>query len=298
MVLKPLCTIINLMHNQIGFKDYEIIKHNNVDREDKLTIKTVKETIELTNIFTDIELIGLELTKHNYLNQEGVTGSFIEGIFEIVNYHDLIVLGDEFNQDTHTKLSIREESKSNREWLDNLVKAKRNIKVGEIELHPISQIKMSLDDHAPICNSAFYIFYSDDPIYPSNEMILEIYLKKDIYDLLSKYVENNLIDKIQITTGSERIFRPDRMLPEYKDEDRYILFNNEKYGSGTLLAYTGVHFETKKRINQENYKEDFEKKDEERERIIIKETKERNYENKFNFMIGLLIAIAIILFLK
>ena len=68
MILKPLCTIINLMHNQIGFKDYEIIKHNNVDREDKLTIKTVKETIELTNIFTDIELIGLELRFFHYLN--------------------------------------------------------------------------------------------------------------------------------------------------------------------------------------------------------------------------------------
>ena len=286
------------MHNQIGFKDYEIVKHNKDDDADRLTIKTVKENLELINRFTDIELIGLELTKKNYFNQEGETGSFIEGRFELADNHDLIVLGSKFNQDTNAIISIREETKSNREWIDNLVKAKKNIKVGEIELHSISQLKRSYDDKTIDGNSFLFVSYSDDPIYPHNDIILETYLKKDVYDLLGKYIENNLIDKIKLTIGSERFFRADRMLPEYKDEDRYILFDNDKYGGGNIIGYTGVYFETKKRIEEDNYKEDFEKKDEERERIIIKETKERNYENKFNFMIGLLIAITIILFLK
>mgnify|MGYP000715688480 CR=1 FL=1 len=51
------------MHNQIGFKDYEIVKHNKEDDADRLTIKTEKENLDLMNRFTDIELIGLELTK-------------------------------------------------------------------------------------------------------------------------------------------------------------------------------------------------------------------------------------------
>jgi len=286
------------MRNQICFKDYEVIKHDNKDSKNKITIKTVKETIELTNTFTDIELIGLELIKKNFSSQDGETGSFIEGDFEVVNHHDLIILGKNFDENPHNKITIREENDRNRDWLDNSLKANKKLKVGEIELHPISEIKMSLGDEELRCNSTFYVFYDNDMFNPKNEIGFEIYLKKDAYDLLGKYIEHNLIDKIQITISSERFFRADHMLPEYKDEDRYILFNKEKYGSSILLAYAGVYFETKKRIEEDNYKEDFEKKDEERERIIIKETKERNYENKFNFMIGLLIAITIILFLK
>lgn len=285
------------MRNKIGFKDYEIVNHSNEDNENKLTIKTVKDTIELTNTFSDIELNGLGLTKRNYVTQDGEIGSSIEGTFETVSHHDLIVLGKEFNENFHTKLSIRPLTNSTQEWLERIIKDKINLKIGEIELHALSEIKMSGDDK-PICNSVFFVFFSDDVIHPMNEIILEIYLKKEIYDILGKYIEDNLIDKIQINTDSERIFRQDIWLPEYKHEDKYLLFGNDKYKASTLLAYSSIVFETKKRIEEDNYKDEYEKKDEEREKIIIKETKERNYENKFNFMIGLLIAITIILYLK
>ena len=285
------------MHNQIGFKDYEIIKHNNDDREDKLTIKTSKGSTELTNLYTEINLIGLELTKRTHLNQEGVLSSNISGIFEQVDHHDLIVLGKEFDERFHTKLSIQQESDDSKDWIERSLESKRNLQIGDYELQPYEKINSTFEEK-PICNSMFHCFFSDDIIHPMNELILSVYVKKDIYELLSMYIEKDLIDKIQINVGSERIFRQDSFLPEYKDEDRYLLFSNDKYKGGGFFSYTEISFETKKRINEDNYKEDFEKKDEERERIIIKETKEKNYENKFNFMIGLLIAITIILFLK
>ena len=281
-----------------GFKEYQITSFNSDTgiTGTEIKIKAGEDDINLDSNTSSLNLTGTNLKVTHTLGSDykkAIHGNF----FLTETLQSIQVLGAKFDDDYELILSIRPINEDNNktrfkeayEWNRKIYTSDKKeepfvIKKNESALTPEEMSKV---------NTEIWIAnYEHDGEF-TKQLGLDIYMDEKSIDKLIEYIEGDILKTFNIYLWSERIFIQSSYAPDDRTLDRYLLFNPSEY-STSIFANSKIQFSSKDSVKEEEIitkEEEIEQKE-----LVIQ--KEKNFEKKLNYILILLVVIAVGIFLK